>query len=158
MCLELKDKDPERCRALLREGADICRRASEKKLMTSFESLSELLGYYAGKSSFPAEISVEGSEPEFIKDKYEVIGAACKETFHNTLSHSMADRFFVTAKLSERQVTLTLSDNGSFRGSFEKGFGLTNPENSVISSGGTVRFCAEEGKGFTVIIEWRQGE
>lgn len=158
MCLELKDSDPEKCRLLLLEGTEICRRASAEGFKTSFESISELLSYYAGKSTFPSEITIEGSEPEIIKDKYEVIGAACKEAFHNTLSHSMADKFLITLRMEGQHVTLILSDNGSFRGSFEKGFGLTNLENSVIYSGGTVRFSAEEGKGFTVIIEWRQGE
>ena len=49
-------------------------------------------------------------------------------------------------------MTLTLTDDGSFHGTFEKGFGLSAMENAVKASGGTIDFITEEGKGFTVQI------
>ena len=156
MCLTLKDTDPEKCRKLLLEGSEICRRATEEKRQTAFGSLKELLYDFAGKNAFQTEVTVTGTEPPFIKDKYELIGRICKEAYHNTLDHSLANRFYVKAEMDEEQVTLTLTDDGSFHGSFEKGFGLSAMENAVKASGGTIVFITEEGKGFTVRITWRR--
>ncbi len=156
MCLTLKDTDPEKCRQLLLEGSEICRKATEEKRKAEFSSLAELLYDFAGKSVLPAEVTVTGDEPSFIKEKYEIIGTVCKEAYHNTLDHSLAERFCISAEMAEEQVTLTLTDDGSFHGTFEKGFGLSAMENSVRASGGTVTFIAEEGKSFTVRATWRR--
>ncbi|MBQ6183097.1 MAG: hypothetical protein IJK33_04340 [Clostridia bacterium] len=156
MCLTLKDTAPERCRQLLHEGSEICRRATEEKRQNAFGSLSELLYDFAGKSAFPTEVTVAGEEPPFIKEKYELIGRICKEAYHNTLEHSLANRFYINAEMDEEQVTLTLTDDGSFHGTFEKGFGLSAMENAVKDSNGTIGFITEEGKGFTVRITWRR--
>lgn len=156
MCLQLKDTDPEKCGQLLREGSKICRRATEEKRQTEFGSLKELLYDFAGKNAFPTIVTVEGDEPPFIKDKYGLIGMICKEAYHNTLAHSLAERFYIKAEADEEQVTLTLTDDGAFHGTFEKGFGLSAMENAVNASGGTADFITEEGKGFTVRITWRR--
>lgn len=156
MCLNLKETDKERCRKLLLEGAELCRRVSEDKTKGGFASLSELLCDFSQKSTFPVEVIVKGSEPNFIKDKYELIEKICNEAYHNTLCHSLADRFFISAETDENRVKLILTDNGSFRGTFEKGFGLCAMESAVKASGGTVEFIAEKGKGFTIITEWRK--
>ncbi len=156
MCLTLKDTDPEKCRQLLHEGAKICRRATEEKRQTEFGSLKELLYDFAGKNAFPTEVTVEGDEPPFIKDKYGLIGMICKEAYHNTLAHSLAERFYIKAEADEEQVTLTLTDDGAFHGTFEKGFGLSAMENAVNASDGTADFITKEGKGFTVRITWRR--
>jgi len=155
MCLELKDKDPERCKALLAEGMDICRRVYEGARQRDYSSLTELLNDFAYKNAFPTETHIEGEEPTFIKDKYELISAICKEAYHNTLDHSMADKFIVTAQMNAESLTLILTDDGSFHGRFEKGFGLAAMEENIIASGGSVKFDAENGKGFCITAEWR---
>lgn len=156
MCLKLKDTDPERCLSLLREGMDICARAKKEKEKTTFGSVEELLHDFASKSPFPVELYFEGKEPDFAKDKYDLIGRACREAYHNTLGHSLANRFFVTARMSENEISLLLSDDGVFRGTFEKGFGLSAMENAVLASDGNIDFIAEEGRGFTIRITWRK--
>ena len=155
MCLTLKDTDPEKCKALLREGAEICRSAEVQKLGKEYDSLASMLHDFLKKSTFPVEVKINGEEPPFIRAKYECIEKMCKEAYHNTLSHSMADKFFIEADMDNEEVILTFSDNGNFRGQFEKGFGLSSMESYVRSSGGTVDFTAEEGKGFMIRAIWR---
>ena len=59
---------------------------------------------------------------------------------------------------SEDGFTLTIRDNGSFRGPLEKGFGLMAMEEYVKASGGEIRFLTEEGKGFGIVVTWRGHE
>jgi len=155
MCMNLKDTDPERCARLLEEAKSICRRAEKERDKRKFDSLSGMLSDFAQKSAFPVETEIVGEEPPFIKDKYETIASVCGEAYHNTLSHSMADKFIIKALMDENTVKLILTDNGKFHGAFEKGFGLKTMEENVRASGGTVRFETENGKGFCTAVEWR---
>ena len=58
-------------------------------------------------------------------------------------------------RMNDREAVLQIRDNGSFRGPFERGFGLSTMEDQVKRSGGTMEFTAEEGKGFVVTAVWR---
>ena len=79
-----------------------------------------------------------------------------KEAYHNTLDHSFADTMQVSVDLTESSAKISISDNGKFHGEFEKGFGLSVIEESVIASGGEITFVAESGRGFGIITEWRR--
>ena len=70
----------------------------------------------------------------------------------------MADRITIEVNMEPTLLSLRISDNGSFRGTLEKGFGLCTMEESVRASGGTISFEAEEGKGFGIVTEWRAEE
>ena len=86
---------------------------------------------------------------------YEVIDRVCREAYHNTLSHSLADRLTIEVYMAPEVLRLHITDNGCFRGTLEKGFGLTTMEENVRASGGTIAFEAEEGRGFGISAEWR---
>ena len=89
---------------------------------------------------------------------YPVIEEVCKEAYHNTLSHSMADRMMFEVSMDPGSLTIRISDNGSFHGTFEKGFGLSTMEENVRKSGGSISFDVQEGKGFGISAEWRTEE
>ena len=60
--------------------------------------------------------------------------------------------------MSPEVLRLHITDNGCFRGTLEKGFGLTTMEENVRASGGTLAFEAEAGRGFGVAVEWRPAQ
>ncbi len=154
MCLALEEGDPRR-QKLLEEGADICRRALGAGEERSFASLRELLGQFAHVSRLPVDIRFEGEEPAGLSERYPLIARICREAYHNTLDHSFADRMAVDVRFETLETVFRIADNGHFHGSFEKGFGLASLEESVLRSGGTCAFTAEEGEGFAITVKWR---
>ena len=156
MCLRLRDSDPERYGELINEGLEICRRSIAAAGRKEYGSLGELLGTFVHLSRIRTEVTVTGDEPPFLKEKYDVIERMLKEASHNTLDHSFADVMTVSAELSEKSAKITVFDNGSFHGEFEKGFGLGVMEENVVASGGRISFIAETGRGFGIIAEWRE--
>ncbi|MBP5312487.1 MAG: hypothetical protein J6112_06615 [Clostridia bacterium] len=155
MCLKLRDSDPKRYGELLNEGIEICRRSIAANGRKRYDSLKELLDEFAHMCRLRTDISVRGSEPPFLREKYGLIKQMLKEAYHNTLDHSFADTIQVSVDLSENSAKITILDNGSFRGGFEKGFGLSVMEERVIASGGEIAFIAESGRGFEIKAEWR---
>ena len=160
MCLQLRETDPAKYQSLLKEGLDICKDAEEKKQWDAHTcaSLRELLETIRDTSAFPIDLIIVGEEPEIAASLYSVIEKVCREAYHNTLSHSMADRMLIEAHMDPDLLTLRISDNGSFHGTFEKGFGLSTMEENVKRSGGTLSFDVKEGKGFGITAEWRARE
>lgn len=158
MCLRVGQIDPARYRTLLEEGIDICRNAARSRPTRACSSVRELLETFRDENpSVPVEVLVTGDDPPFAPMLYETIHRVCAESYHNTLSHSLAEKMRIEAYMEPGRLTLRLVDDGAFRGPFEKGFGLTALEEGVRSSGGSVRFCAAEGKGFETIVEWGAG-
>ena len=155
MCLKLRDSDPERFRELLAEGRRICAASREEGKKKEYGSAAELLEYFSATSSFPVEVQISGEEPAFLKSLYGLIERICREAYHNTLAHSLADRMEVELRMNDEEAVFQIRDNGSFRGPFERGFGLSTMEDQVRLSGGSVEFTAEEGKGFAVTAVWR---
>lgn len=155
MCIKLRQSDPERYLKLIRDGKEICRHATLTEQQHQYGSLKELLQYFAHLSRIKVNVSVSGTEPSFLKNQYMLIERICKEAYHNTLDHSFADMITITAELSESTVTISFTDNGSFHGEFEKGFGLSVIENDVISSGGKIEYQTENGQGFGITVTWR---
>ena len=156
MCLRLKDSDPDQTAALLEEGIDICRRALDAKEDRKYDSLESLLRDFAHICRIRTEWSVSGAEPAYLQAQFPLIRRILKEAYHNTLDHSLADTIFITAELSEQEARIRIRDNGSFRGEFEKGFGLQTMEDNVQRSGGDIQFIAETGKGFEIDLIWRK--
>jgi signal transduction histidine kinase len=158
MCLELLDKDILAYRELINEGIKICKKAMSGSGDDDYSSLKDLLDVFVKRSSFPVNVKLCGTEPSFMKKRYEIVSRILKEAYHNTLEHSLADSMDIEAEGDNRSFLLTVRDNGSFRGPFEKGFGLMAMEDYVRASGGEIRFLTEEGKGFGVEVRWREHE
>lgn len=158
MCLQLRETDPVQYGKLIDEGIAICRRAMANRPDRQRASLRETLEAFRDASPFPIELTFAGEESPFAAALSGVILSVCKEAYHNTLSHSMADRLAIEVRLSGGTVTVRIADNGRFRGKLEKGFGLTSMEENVRATGGRVSFEAEEGKGFGVLAEWRDAQ
>ena len=157
MCLQLMNKDLQSYRELLEEGIKICRKASSGSNTEEYESLREMAETFARRGSFPLNIITEGTEPAFMKERYGIVARMLKESYHNTLEHSLADAMDIRMEGSEERFTLTIRDNGSFRGPFEKGFGLL-AKDYVKASGGEISFLTEEGEGFGIVATWRKPE
>ena len=155
MCLQLRDSDAEKYGRLIDEGIAICCRAGNGQIERRCGSLTEMLGGFRDTSPFPIDLVIDGKEPAFVSSLNEVILSVCKEAYHNTLAHSLADRLSIEVHMTEEKLTLRIADNGRFHGALEKGFGLTTMEKSVWLSGGQIRFEAEEGRGFGIVAEWR---
>ena len=155
MCLQLGQSDAKRYEELIDEGIGLCENALKSREERRYASLREILESMQKASPFPIDLQIEGDEPAFVGALREVIDRVCREAYHNTLSHSMADRLTVEVHMSPEVLQLHITDNGCFRGTLEKGFGLTTMEENVRASGGTLAFEAEEGKGFGILTEWR---
>ena len=158
MCLQLMDKDIQACRELIEEGIRICRKASAGGEMETYSSLKELAETFFRRGSIENHVTCEGEEPAFMKEKYEVVSRLLKEAYHNTMEHSLGDAMDISLTGREGSFTLTIRDNGSFRGPLEKGFGLMAMEEYVRASDGEIRFLTEEGKGFGIVVIWRGHE
>lgn len=158
MCLQLGRSDAERYEELIDEGIGLCENALKAREKRRYASLRELLEAFRDESPFPIELVIEGDEPAFAAPLYEVIDRVCREAYHNTLSHSLADRMTIEMHMSPEVLRLHITDNGCFRGTLEKGFGLTTMEENVHASGGTLAFEAEAGRGFGVAVEWRPAQ
>ncbi len=154
MCLSLKEDDPDKYRQLLKEGIEICQNALNGGLRKKVGSLSELMDNFKAECRFPIEITMDGEEPAFAKNLYDLIDTICREAYHNTIDHSMADTLFVRINMSSERILLSINDNGNFHGEFEKGFGLSVMEENILKSGGSISFIAEQGKGFGIEAEW----
>ncbi|MBR4731256.1 MAG: hypothetical protein IK081_00670 [Lachnospiraceae bacterium] len=158
MCLQLMDKDIKAYRELIGEGINICKKASSGGETENYSSLKELAETFFRRGSIENQVVSEGVEPAFMKEKYETVSRILKEAYHNTMEHSLGDAMDVRLVGSEDCFTLTIRDNGSFRGPLEKGFGLMAMEEYVRASGGEIRFLTEEGKGFGMVVTWRGHE
>jgi len=154
MCLTLMGKDPKEYENLINEGLDICHKADSDSTRKGYDSVRGIIEVIKKECRFPIEAVVEGQEPGFAANLYETIDRICREAYHNTIDHSMADRLFINVKMSPAFLLLQIEDNGSFRGEFEKGFGLSTMEDIVHKSGGEVTFLAETGKGFGIRVKW----
>ena len=158
MCLQLGRSDAERYEKLVDEGIELCENALKAREKRRYASLREMLEAFRDESPFPIELAIDGDEPAFAGPLYDVIDRVCREAYHNTLSHSLADRLTVEVNMAPEVLRLRITDNGRFRGTLEKGFGLTTMEENVHASGGTLAFEAEEGRGFGIVAEWRQAQ
>jgi len=158
MCLQLGRSDAKRYEELIDEGIGLCENALKAREKRRYASLRELLETFRDESPFPTELIIDGDEPTFAAPLYEVIDRVCREAYHNTLSHSLADRMTIEMHMSPEVLRLHITDNGCFRGTLEKGFGLTTMEENVRASGGTLAFEAEAGRGFGVAVEWRPAQ
>ena len=155
MCLQLRESDTEKYSSLIEEGIAICHRAKNDQSESCHDTLKEMLEVFRDTNPFPIDLIFTGEEPSFVAKLYDVILDVCKEAYHNTLSHSLADRLIIEANMTGEKLILRIADNGCFHGTLEKGFGLKTMEENVRASGGLVRFEVEEGKGFVLIAEWR---
>ena len=158
MCLQLGRSDAKRYEELIDEGIGLCENALKAREKRRYASLRELLETFRDESPFSIELHIEGDEPAFVASLREVIDRVCREAYHNTLSHSLSDRMTIEMHMSPEVLRLHITDNGCFRGTLEKGFGLTTMEENVRASGGTIVFEAEEGRGFGVAVEWRPAQ
>ena len=154
MCLQLRDSDPEKYSRLIGEGLAVCRRVEKGRSGPRYDSLADMLEAFRNTSPFPIRLSLAGEEPPFAAGLYDVILGVCREAYHNTLSHSLADRLTVEVRMTEEKLTLRIADNGRFHGVLEKGFGLKTMEDTVRDSGGQISFEAEEDRGFWVAADW----
>ena len=154
MCLQLRDSDMEKYNRLIDEGIAICRCVEKGRVERRYDSLAEMLEAFRNTSPFPIRLRIAGEEPPFAAGLYDVILGVCREAYHNTLSHSLADRLTIEVQMTKGNLTLRITDNGHFHGILEKGFGLKTMEENVRNSGGQVYFEAEEGKGFGVVVKW----
>ena len=158
MCLQIGQSDAKRYEELIDEGLALCGNALKEREKRRYASLREMLETLRDESPFPIELVIEGDEPAFAAPLYGVIGRVCREAYHNTLSHSLADRLTIEMHMSPEVLRLHITDNGCFRGTLEKGFGLTTMEENVRTSGGTLAFEAKAGRGFGIAAEWRPAQ
>lgn len=139
---------------LVDRGISICRKVSRTVSNADPATLREFLEDMRAESPFKVEVEIAGVEPSFALRVREAVSQACKEAYHNTLSHSLADTLRITALMGEDLLRIEIRDDGCFHGAFEKGFGLQTMEENVRRTGGTVRFETEADRGFGVVLEW----
>ena len=154
MCLKLKETDISRFSELVKEGVAICDKGTEIGSTREFDSMAALLECFKDEAQIEIEIILNGEEPPFVKSLYETVYKICREAYHNTLSHSLAEKMIVRAEMQPNCFLLLVEDNGCFHGAFEKGFGLNTMEENIASSGGSVIFRADDGKGFGIEASW----
>lgn len=154
MCLKLKNIDIKQYHEMISEGIRLCKNALSKKGEEEYSSIRDIIDKMTRTSQFPVESSIEGDEPSWAARLYPIFARILKEAYHNTLDHSLADKLFVKVRMTKESITLNIQDNGKFRGTLEKGFGLLAMEDYVSKSGGKVDFLAEEGKGFGITASW----
>ena len=155
MCLQLRGSDPQQYKRLIEQGIAICRRALKGMSADPDASLEQKLERFRASCPFPVELEMTGEEPPFAAGLRDVIMRICKEAYHNTTAHSMADKLRIQVQMTPEEMILHITDNGHFHGPLEKGFGLTAMEEAVHLCGGTLSFETQEGSGFGILVKWR---
>ena len=145
-------KDDNKFNELTDLGINIIDKAINKE-QKNYNSIKELFDSLYKIDEFPVYLNINGVEPIWLKDKYEVISKIFKETYHNTLDHSFGNEMYINFFLND-EVVLEIYDNGIFHGTFEKGFGLKTMEDYVAKSNGNIEFIAQDGKNFKIIVKW----
>ncbi|NLD19160.1 MAG: hypothetical protein GX663_02795 [Clostridiales bacterium] len=152
MCRKLIGKDRERYTSLILQGQEICSERHRGQNKT-FRSITEGLSYFVVGKLFDIDLSIRGDEPQWAAGYADMLVSVCEEAYHNTLNHSLAEKFFIKASFEAEWVRLVLCDDGRCHGSFKKGFGLSAIEENVYMAGGTAEFTANEGEGFLIDIK-----
>jgi len=138
ICSSIKDTDNDKYLSLIDDGLKLCRQEMIDKAIKSFDSVKSILDYFMNLRTFPIYCNINGEEPDFVKDKYELIYKIVRESYHNTLSHSLAENISILVDMSNNVIKLSIKDDGQFHGSFEMGFGLSMMVESVKASGGEI--------------------
>ncbi|WP_157721747.1 sensor histidine kinase [Tumebacillus avium] len=158
---KMQERDLVQSRALLINCEEVARsalqqvrlsvqaiREEEAQPASLLDSMRQLLGDFSKLTGLEAQLQVQGhlnSVPETLKPTiYRVV----QESLTNAKRHGDATSAVVTVRGTERDVRLTISDNGTGTAEVVPGFGLINLRERVMELGGTVLFASQQGSGF----------
>lgn len=158
---KMQERDLEQSRAILVSCEEVARaalqqvrlsvqaiREEEAQQVTLLDSLRQLLGDFSKLTGLETQLQVQGhlhNVPETLKPTiYRVV----QESLTNAKRHGDATTAVVTVRGAERDVRLTISDNGTGTAEVVPGFGLINLRERVMELGGTVLFASQQGSGF----------
>ena len=144
------------------EGVKLCDQGITEQrhysVKRAYSSLGEAISDFSKTALFPVRLQISGTEPEAGQEVIEVILKICKEAYHNTLSHTMADHLSIDLAYEDGVIKLRIKDNGKCTGTFSKGYGLTRMEDAAHGSGADISFAHRPGQGFEINFDWRRQE
>jgi signal transduction histidine kinase len=117
--------------------------------------LNETLSRFSASALFPVELKIIGEERGQSEKTSGNVLKICKEAYHNTLSHTLADHLNIGLEYKNDETILTIGDNGLCGDMFEKGFGLTKMEETAAEMGASIVFRHEAGRSFEITVRWR---
>ncbi|TCP58060.1 signal transduction histidine kinase [Tumebacillus sp. BK434] len=164
---KMQERDLEQSRDLLVNCEEVARsalqqvrlsvqaiREEEAQQATLLDSLRQLLGDFAKMTGLDTQLQVHGhlhAVPETLKPTiYRIV----QESLTNAKRHGDATSAAVEVKGTEREVRLTISDDGTGTAEVVPGFGLINLRERVMEFGGTVLFASQQGGGFRTEVSF----
>jgi signal transduction histidine kinase len=147
-------------RSLVGEGLRLCEKGAGKREINEERgagaSLNVTLKRFASRALFPVKLRISGDEWERTEGISGGVLKICKEAYHNTLSHTMADAIMIGLEYAGGEMTLHISDNGRCGEVFRKGFGLTKMEETAAEMNAEIHLKHEPGKCFEITLRLRE--
>lgn len=147
--------------AEMRRLFGVLRREGEEASLAPQPGLSELdrLVHMVGVSDLRVEVTTRGEAVELSPGVDLAAYRIVQESLTNALRHSGADRARVALQYSQRELSVTVEDNGrGMTGRFEGGLGLVGVRERVALYGGTVTLSTGTLGGLRLVATLPLGE
>ncbi len=125
-------------------------RTDQPSLGNVSEAIRELIPGDSDGTMYTFEVS--GKEKELTPSISWMLYRAAQETLTNVHKHSEASQVNIRLNYNDRQVNLTVTDNGRGADSLDGGFGISGLRERVQILGGSMDVVTSPGKGFSVQI------
>ena len=125
-------------------------RADQPSLGNVSEAIRELIPTDSDGPTYTFEVT--GKERELPPSISWMLYRAAQETLTNIRKHAEASRVDIRLNYDDRQVNLTVTDDGRGADSLDGGFGISGLRERVQILGGTMDVVTTPGKGFSVQI------
>ena len=134
----------------LRETINLLRTAPEHELVT--QGVMQLAGMV---KEIPVEVTIRGEDSPKYSHLSRVVYDTVRESITNSLKYAKASRIDVVIKFQEKEIDLTIADDGCGCSEIKDNNGLRGIRERIAGAGGEVRFISSEGGGFLTGVKLR---
>lgn len=120
--------------------------------MSFQEGLLELLDEFSAMTHMETRLSMDGDASTIPSSLQPTIKRVVQEGLTNAMKHGNARTCLVTIFVREKEIRLTIEDDGSGQKNILPNFGLINMKERVTEHSGSFALKSEEGKGFGIYI------
>ena len=132
----------------LRETINLLRTAPDYELVT--QGVMQLAGRV---KEIPVEVTIQGEDSSRYSHLSSVVYDTVRESVTNALKYANASRIDIVIKFQEKELDLTIADDGDGCEDIKDNNGLRGIRERVAKAGGEVRFISSAGGGFLTRVK-----
>ena len=162
---KIMDKDIEKTKELLNKSKSLAKESMEslrkavyalKEEKTSLlaEKLKEIINNIQSTGRVKIELNLDEKIESLPLEYKNLIYNSVKEAITNSIKHGKVDKINIDISLDEKNVNISIEDNGLGCGKLIKGNGLLGIESRIRELKGKVDYHSGENKGFRMEIEF----